>query len=114
MLGISPTPNPAPRGGELFPARFGGRTPPKPRRGEGHLLHLLFVAVFFAIAPKPRRGEGHLLHLLFVAVFFAIAPQTALVVLLFLWERQGMGLEPQLTQAVVANKMLLYNQGNYR
>ena len=33
MIGLSeaaPTPNPAPRGGELFLVRFGGRTPAKP------------------------------------------------------------------------------------
>ena len=38
MIGLSeaaPTPNPAPRGGELFLVRFGGRPPAKPHHWEG-------------------------------------------------------------------------------
>ncbi len=89
---VSPTPNPAPRGGELFLARFGGRRP-KPRWGVSPLPRCCLKNSQVVWFPPPLTlppGAGN-----------------------FFWRGfsgKVMGFQPQPTQAVAAHKMSLYNR----
>ncbi len=78
MCWVFPPPlTPPPGAGNFFRRGLGGGRPPNRAEGRDTFAISCLWRCFSPLLPYPRRGEGHLLHLLFVAVFFAIAPQTA-------------------------------------